>query len=84
MPSKEELVRRAHAAWLTYGPDRAEPTWSATTVEQYDGRTYVVLRRGGNVIDVYRYKPATSGWRDTLVRMRRYWPGPYGRQRAAA
>jgi len=84
MPSKEDLIRRAHAAWLTYGGSGAEPTWSATTVEVYDGLTYVVLRRGGAVIDIYRYKPATAGMRDTLRRVRRYYPGPYGRQRAAA
>jgi hypothetical protein len=84
MPSKEDLIRRAHAAWLTYRRNRAEPTWSATTVEVYDGRTYVVLRRGGQVIDIYRYVPATPGMRDTLKPLRRYWPGPYGRQRVAA
>jgi hypothetical protein len=83
MPSKEELARRARIAWLTRFPNRPEPTWSATTVEERDGRVYVVLRRNGQVIDIYRYKPATVGWRDTLKLLSsagrgRYWPAPYG------
>jgi len=84
MPTDKELIRRAHIARMQYRPDLPEPTPSATTVEVYDGRTYVVLRRGGAVIDIYRYRPATPGMRDTLKPMRRYWPGPYGRQHAAA
>ena len=86
MPTKKELIERANAAWLTYAPKdgRGYPTFGATTVEVYDGRTYVVLRRGDTIIDVYRYKAPTAGMRDTLKRLERYWPGPYGRQRAAA
>jgi hypothetical protein len=83
MPSKDELARRARIAWLTRFPTRAEPTWSATTVEEHEGRTYIVLRRNGQVIDIYRYKHATEGWRDTLKLLSpsqggRYWPAPYG------
>jgi hypothetical protein len=80
MPSKEDLIRRANATWLQrvkhspYG----YPTMSATTVEEHGGLTYVVLRRGDQVIDIYRYKPATEGWRDTL-KLLRYWPSPYAR-----
>jgi hypothetical protein len=82
-PTKEELARRARIAWLTRFPNRTEPTWSATTVEEHDGRVYVVLRRGGQVVDIYRYKRATDGWRDTLKLLSpsgngRYWPAPYG------
>lgn len=81
MPTKDDLVRRAHAAWLKYtnGP---EPTTSASTVEQYEGRTYVVLRRGGQVLAIYRYKPAGKG---QLVLMRRGPNVAWGtRQHAAA
>jgi hypothetical protein len=83
MPTHADLIRRAHAAWLTHNRGGAEPTWSATTVEVLGGRTYVVLRRGGEVTDIYRYKPSTPGARDTLVLLKRtrdgaYWPRPYG------
>lgn len=78
MPSHADLMRRARITWLTTHPHTAEPTWSATSVEMYEGRTYVVLRRGGEVIDIYRYKPATENWRDTL-KLLRYWPFPYPR-----
>lgn len=89
MPTHADLIRRARITWLTTHPHAAEPTWSSSSVEVYEGRTYVVLRRGSQVIDIYRYKPATAGWRDTLKLMKptgdgRYWPGPYGRRRVAA
>ena len=71
MPSHADLIRRAHAAWLTHGPGGAEPTWSATTVEVHGGRTYVMLRRGGEVVAIYRYRPATPGFRDTLKLLKR-------------
>ena len=83
MPTQQELKDRAYAAWLTHAPRRrGHPTPSATTVEVYDERVYVVLRRGDQVVDIYLYKPATPGFRDTLVYLRRNWPGPYGRARA--
>jgi len=82
MPSDKELMERAYAAWLRHWRHTAPhpPTLSASTVETYDGRTYVMLRRGDQVVDVYRYITQ----RDQLERLARYWPGPYGRQRAAA
>lgn len=83
MPSDRELITRAHKAWLGYAPDRSrEPTWSATTVEIYDGFVYVVLRAAGRVIDIYRYTNEGQ-----LRLLREKWPGPYGRrskQRVAA
>lgn len=79
MPSDKELIDRAYAAWLSYRDGRTDyPTLSASTVEEIGGLTYVILRRGGQVVDIYRYKPATDNWRDTLKRMR-YWPSPYPR-----
>jgi hypothetical protein len=89
MPSKEELAHRARVNWLTRFPHRPEPTWSATTVEVHDGRTYVVLRRSGQVVDIYRYKPESiGGWHDSLKllassRGGRYWPKPYGTYKKA-
>jgi hypothetical protein len=81
MPNDKELIQRAYAAWLRYWRHKSDqPTLSASTVETYDGLTYVMLRRGEQVVDVYRYIEA----RNMLERVRRYWPGPYGRQRAAA
>lgn len=82
MPSNKELIERAYGAWLRYWRHKSDhpPTLSASTVETYDGLIYVMLRRGDQVVDVYRYVEA----RDALERMRRYWPGPYGRQRVAA
>lgn len=81
MPTKTELIERAYGAWLKYRRGRGSPpTLSASTVETYDGLTYVFLRRGDQVVDVYRYLAPE----DSLKRLARYWPGPYGRQRAAA
>lgn len=81
MPSNKELIERAYGAWLKFRRGRGEaPTMSASTVETYDGRTYVFLRHGGTIVDVYRYLEPE----DSLKRLARYWPGPYGRQRAAA
>lgn len=84
--SDKDLLRRARLAWLTYANDGPEPTWAASTVENLGGRIYVVLRLHGRVVDIYRYKPETPGFRDTLKRLskrvvanrRRYWPAPYG------
>ena len=81
MPTKTELTERAYAAWLKFRRGRGSPpTLSASTVEVYDDKTYVFLRRGTEIVDVYRYKENE----DHLVRLVRYWPGPYGRQRVAA
>lgn len=81
MPSNKELAERAYAAWLKFRRGRGEtPTLSASTVEVYDGRTYVFLRHAGQIVAAYRYYEAE----DSLKRLMRYWPGPYGRQRAAA
>ncbi|HYW87186.1 MAG TPA: hypothetical protein VFB50_05425 [Chloroflexota bacterium] len=71
MPSNADLIRRAHAAWLRSGPGGPEPVWSASTVEVHKGRTYVVLRRGGETVAIYRYKPATAFTRDTLKLLKR-------------
>ena len=84
MPSKHELVNRAMAAWLHHRGHGSPPTWGASTVEEYDGRVYVILRAGSTIVDIYRYKPATAGFRDTLVRIRRNYPGPYGRRVSVA
>ncbi len=85
MPTKTELIERAYGAWLKYRRGRGSPpTLSASTVETYEGRTYVVLRRGDQVVDIYRYMPETENTRDSFKRLMRYYPGPYGRQRAAA
>jgi hypothetical protein len=81
MPSDKELIGRAYGAWLKYrGAHRSPPTFGASTVETYDDRVYVFLRRGDQIVDVYRYLAPE----DSLKRLARYWPGPYGRQRAAA
>ena len=82
MPTDKRLITRALSAWLTYAPDQSRmPTPSATTVEEYDGHTYVVLRAGGQVLDIFRYTNEGQ-----LRLLRNNWPGPYGRkrQRAAA
>jgi len=87
MPTHRDLIRRAVAAWLTYGPGEPEPTTSASTVEEHAGRTYVVLRRGGEVVAIYRYKPATARTRDTLKLLKsmpRRVSGPYGWETAHA
>jgi hypothetical protein len=84
MPTKTRLIERAYAAWLKYRPGHGPPpTFGASTVEVYDDRTYVFLRRGEQIVAVYRYVPATANTRDTLKPLERYWPGPYGRRRAA-
>src|SRR5262252_9942205 len=43
MPPDKELIERAYAAWLRHWRHTAPhpPTLSASTVEAYDGRTYV-------------------------------------------
>lgn len=84
MPSNKELIERAYAAWLSYRPEPRPPTptLSASSVETYDDLVYVVLRSGGQVVDVYRYLPNEKV--PALKRLRRNWPGPYGRQRVAA
>lgn len=81
MPTQRELIDRAFSAWLTYrpAPRPPTPTLSASTVERYDGRTYVVLRAGGQVVDIYRYTNEGQ-----LRLLRRNWPGPYGRRTAVA
>ena len=77
MPTKTEMIERAYGAWLRYRRGRGSPpTLSASTVETYDDRTYVFLRRGDQVVAVYRYTNEGQ-----LRRMERYWPGPYGRQK---
>ena len=81
MPSDRELVERAYRAWLGYRPKPRPPTptLSASTVEEWGGRTYVVLRSGGQVVDIYRYTNEGQ-----LRLLRRNWPGPYGRRTAGA
>ena len=62
MPTKTKLIERAFEAWLRHRPEPRPPTptFSASTVEVYDDRTYVFLRRGESIVDVYRYVPATA------------------------
>lgn len=78
MPTNKELIDRAVRAWFGYAPDRSRtPTIGATTVEVYDGKTYVVLRAGGQIIDIFRYTNEGQ-----LRLLRNNWPGDYGRKRA--
>jgi hypothetical protein len=79
MSSNKELAHRARLTWLRRFPNRAEPTWSATTVEEHGGRVYVVLRRGAEVVDIYRYKPQGDQLRLlSPTKSKRYWPVPHG------
>lgn len=75
MPSKTELIERAYGAWFKYRRgSSAPPTLSASEVREYDGLTYVVLKRGDQVVDVYRYREQDGA----LLRLRAYYP--WGRQ----
>lgn len=85
MPTDTELKARAIAVWVRAHPHREPPALSSTTVEEYDGLTYVILRRNKQVVGVCRWREATPGTPyPQLSLLRRYYPGPYGRQRVAA
>jgi hypothetical protein len=64
---EEQVMRRAYAAWFRYG-GTAQPGASDSTIEEYAGRDYVVLRNGRGVMAVYRIRPNGA-----LKGMRR-WP----------
>jgi hypothetical protein len=84
MPTDKELIERTYGAWLKYHRGSKDtPTLSASTVEEYDGLTYVFLRRGERIIDVFRYLPPTDKAAWSMKWIRRYWPAPYGRQSVA-
>lgn len=70
MPTDTDLVKRAIGAWIKFDGSGDVPTPSASTVERHQGHTYVVLRRGGHIVDVYRYKETEN----QLRRLRGYYP----------
>ena len=78
MPTDADLVKRAIGAWIKFDGSGDVPSASAATVEHHNGRRYVVLRRGGHIVDVYRYKETEN----QLRRLRAYYP--WLRQHVAA
>ena len=66
------------ATFLRHYPDEEMPTAAVSTVETYDGITYVMLRAGSRIVAVYRVDDTVEPFQ--LRRLLRYWPGPYGRQ----